>query len=166
MNHSDITHIGRPKVKIRRAEPRDLDAICACEKACFEDPWSVAMLYQEICENPSSVYVVLTHRGRVVGYCGMYIVLDEAHVTNVCVLPDYRGMGFGHEMMRCLQDTAASLGATAMTLEVATSNRPALRLYKDCGFAIQGVRKKYYRGKEDAYIMWSSSGAGEVAKSS
>lgn len=165
MNHTEMAHIGRPKVKIRQAEPKDLDAICECEQTCFDDPWSVAMLYQEICENPSAVYLVLTHRGRVVGYGGMYIVLDEAHITNVCVLPEYRGMGLAHDLMHALQDIAASLGANAMTLEVAVSNKRAIRLYMSCGFAIQGVRKKYYHGKEDAYIMWTTN-AGEVAKSS
>lgn len=113
------------------------------------------MLYEEVCENRSAVYLVLLVNGRVVGYCGANIVLDESHVMNMCVLPDYRGKGYAKLMMRALQDASKERGADAMTLEVRTSNRAALRLYKDCGFTIQGLRKNYYNGREDAYVMWT-----------
>lgn len=145
-----------PQVTIRRATREDLDQIFACECACFDNPWTLSMLYEEICENPTTIYLVMTAADRVVGYCGAHIVLDEAHITNVCVLPDYRGCGLAKRMMRALQEEARMHGASAMTLEVGVTNKAAQRLYRECGFSVQGIRRKYYNGREDAYIMWTS----------
>lgn len=148
-----------PHITIRLATRDDLAGIYACEQACFDDPWSFPMLYEDICENRTTVYLVLAagKKGdRVIGYCGAHIVLDEAHITNVCVLPKYRGRGLAKEMMRALQDEVRSRGADAMTLEVGVTNKIAQRLYRECGFSVQGIRRKYYRGREDAYVMWTS----------
>lgn len=143
------------QVTIRRAEREDLDAIYACEQACFDDPWSYPMLYEDICENRGAIYLVVLCDHKVVGYCGTHIVLDESHITNICVLPEYRGRGLAKRMMHALQDMSERRGALAMTLEVRVSNRVALHLYRKCGFTVQGIRKKYYRGREDAYVMWN-----------
>lgn len=147
--------MGKHQIRIREADSIDLQQINECESACFEDPWSFDMLYEEICETPGTIYLVATDGWRVVGYCGMRIVLDEAHITNMCVRPEYRGRGVGRRLLQGLKEEARHKGAHAMTLEVRVSNKAALKLYKDCGFTIEGVRKKYYQNKEDAYIMWT-----------
>ncbi len=142
-------------IKIRRAECGDLDQIHTLENICFEVPWSFEMLYEDICTNRGTVYYVVEEEGKVVGYGGMWIILDEAHITNVCILPEKRRLGYATLLMKKLCDKAESLGADNMTLEVRVSNHDALHLYKKCGFAIHGLRKKYYsNNNEDAYIMW------------
>ena len=97
----------------------------------------------------------LEEQGKLIGYGGMWIILDEAHITNVCVLPEKRRQGYATKLMDELAGIASGLGADNMTLEVRVSNEEALKLYEKCGFHIQGVRKKYYSNNgEDAYIMW------------
>jgi len=85
----------------------------------------------------------------------MWLILDEAHVTNVAVDPDFRGHGFGEQMMRGLMAHALAHGARRMTLEVRRSNVVAQHLYRKLGFVQLGVRKGYYTDThEDAFIMW------------
>lgn len=143
------------KISIRRAGLGDLEKVYECETTCFESPWSFAMLYEDIIENPNTVYFVVERGGEIIGYGGMWIVLDEAHITNVCILPAYREKGYAKQLMAVLADASRERGASGMSLEVRVSNKPALKLYKRCGFSIQGLRKKYYHNKEDAYVMWT-----------
>ncbi len=143
------------RISIRRAALVDLEKIFECETASFEDPWTYAMLYDDIIENSNTVYMVVELHGEIIGYGGMWVVLDEAHITNVCILPGYRKMGYARALMKELIRESKAQGAKSMTLEVRVSNKPALRLDKQCGFTIQGLRKRYYRNKEDAYVMWT-----------
>lgn len=142
-------------VTIRQAQITDLDKIYECETICFESPWSFSMLYEDIVVNTNTVYMVIEKDEQIIGYGGMWIIVDEAHITNVCVRPEFRGNGYAKQLMRSLAQKSHLYGAEAMTLEVRVSNRAALKLYKHCGFSIQGLRKKYYSNKEDAYIMWA-----------
>ncbi len=143
------------KIAIRRAEFSDLENIFDCEQTCFEHPWTYAMLYEDIVENGNTVYMVMELNGRTIGYGGMWIVMDEAHITNVCVMPEHRGKGYARLLMKRLAEVSRQYGARSMTLEVRVSNKSALRLYKKCGFTIQGLRKRYYQNREDAYVMWT-----------
>lgn len=140
---------------IRGAELSDLEKIHECEAASFTEPWSYAMLYDDIIENSNTVYMVVVRNGEIIGYGGMWVVLDEAHITNVCIKPEYRKMGYAKVLMKELIKVSKQHGTTSMTLEVRVSNKPALRLYKQFGFTIQGLRKRYYRNNEDAYVMWT-----------
>lgn len=146
---------------IRRAEIGDLEQIHYCENTSFELPWSYAMLYDDIIENENTVYLVVEFDGKIIGYGGMWIIFDEAHITNVCILPEYRGNGYAYSLMTALIGTAKEHGADAMSLEVRVSNKAALKLYKKCGFTIHGIRKRYYSNNgEDAYVMWTERGPG------
>ena len=91
----------------------DVDAVCAIEEATFARPWSCAR------------YVVLRRGGETVGYAGMWLVIDEAHVTNVAIRKDLRGQGLGEKLMRALIQLAADSGMIWMTLEVRRSNAAA-----------------------------------------
>lgn len=142
-------------ITIRRAEYLDLEKIFECETACFEQAWTYAMLYDDIIENQNTVYLVVERNGEIIGYGGMWIVMDEAHITNVCIKPQFRGQGYAWALMKELSKASKQNGAKSMTLEVRVSNKAALRLYKKCGFTIQGLRKKYYQNSEDAYVMWT-----------
>ena len=93
--------------------------------------------------------------GQVAGYAGVWLVLCEAHVSNVAVHPDWRGRGIGRALMLALMRTAyQERAATEMTLEVRPSNATALALYQSMGFETFGRRKRYYPDGEDALILW------------
>lgn len=92
------------------------------------------------------------------GFAGMWVMLDEAHITTIGVDPDYQGRGLGEFLFVALLDEAMQRQATWVTLEVRVSNEPAQSLYRKYGFTIQGRRPRYYSdNNEDAYIMWSES---------
>ncbi|HLI50252.1 MAG TPA: ribosomal protein S18-alanine N-acetyltransferase [Thermomicrobiaceae bacterium] len=94
----------------------------------------------------------------IVGFSGMWILYDEAHVTTIGVLPEFRGLGLGELLLSHLFGEARRRRAEWLTLEVRVSNSPAQSLYEKYGFTRQGLRRRYYSDNgEDAYIMWSSS---------
>lgn len=97
-------------------------------------------------------------REPILGFGGMWILYDEAHVTTIGVDPSERGRGLGEWLLLALVEEAIRRGATWLTLEVRVSNEPALSLYRKYGFAVQGTRKRYYSdNNEDAHVMWSRS---------
>ncbi len=143
-------------ISFRYAQNEDLEKIHFCEITCFENPWSCAMLYDDIVDNSNTIYIVVVQNGEIIGYGGMWIIFDEAHITNVCILPEFRGNGHAYKLMRELMKLARQNGADSMSLEVRVSNKNAIKLYKKCGFSIHGIRKRYYSNNgEDAYVMWT-----------
>ena len=131
----------------------DVDAVCAIEAATFARPWSRASIENEL-TNSCARYVVLRRGGETVGYAGMWLVIDEAHVTNVAIRKDLRGQGLGEKLMRALIQLAADSGMIWMTLEVRRSNAAAQGLYRKLGFVDVGWRKRYYEDNgEDALLM-------------
>lgn len=142
-------------LNIRAMELADIDAVLAVEEASFITPWSRSAFVAEIEDNDLACYLVVEAEGQVVGYAGMWVILDEAHVTNVALLPAFRGRSLGARLMDALCLLAKALGAVRMTLEVRPSNQAAQRLYGKLGFVAKGVRPGYYTDtKEDAVIMW------------
>lgn len=134
---------------------KHLKQVVAIEKVSFPTPWSYEAFYSEIKENSFAHYFTALLNGIVVGYAGMWIILDEAHVTNVAVHPDCRRQRVGRCLMDELMRQALLRGADRITLEVRPSNTAALKLYEDLGFEPAGVRKGYYTDtREDAIIMW------------
>lgn len=94
----------------------------------------------------------------IIGFAGMWILLDEAHITTIGVAPEYRGRGLGEMLLLDLFEEAMRRGAEWVTLEVRVSNDTAQALYSKYGFTRQGIRRRYYSDNgEDAYIMWSPS---------
>ncbi|MBT9259214.1 MAG: ribosomal protein S18-alanine N-acetyltransferase [Clostridiales bacterium] len=133
----------------------DLPEVLAIERASYPTPWSERAFRSELMHNSYGHYLVALYEGKVVGYAGMWIVLDEAHITNIAVHPDYRGRGFGHLILSEMEKRAVEQGCTRMTLEVRPSNHVARRLYQRHGFVARGIRKGYYSDtQEDAIIMW------------
>jgi ribosomal-protein-alanine N-acetyltransferase len=96
--------------------------------------------------------------GRILGYAGMWLMVDEAHITTIAMRSSWRGRGLGELLLATLVDQAFDLGAHRVTLEVRVSNEPAQSLYRKYGFRQEGVRPRYYSdNNEDAYIMSTSS---------
>lgn len=134
-----------------------LDGVLAIERSSFPTPWSRASFLNELYTNNYAFYYVCLWENKVVGYAGMWIILDEAHITNIAVHPDFRRCGIGELLLDTLIKEAVKLGAERMTLEVRISNIPAQRLYEKKGFVRSGIRKGYYTdNREDAIIMWKT----------
>lgn len=132
----------------------DVDAVQEIEEGCFSIPWTRAAFEREITENACARYLVLEEEGRVVAYAGMWLIIDEAHITNIAVHMECRRMGYGEAITAALMRLASSLGMVWMTLEVRRSNTAAQALYRKLGFMDVGFRKRYYDdNREDALIM-------------
>ncbi|MED1863857.1 ribosomal protein S18-alanine N-acetyltransferase [Fictibacillus nanhaiensis] len=139
----------------RLAKVSDIDDILGIEQASFAVPWSREAFYREIVENQFAQYLVIEDSFQPVGYCGIWLVMDEAHVTNIAILPSYRGRKLGEMLMREAIKLAKMHGAVSMTLEARVSNHVAQNLYKKLGFEAGGIRKNYYSDNgEDALVMW------------
>lgn len=144
-----------PGVVVDMMTVADLDAVQEIERRSFPTPWSRQAFLTELGANQYACYLVARQDGRVVAYAGMWVIFDEAHVTNVAVHPGWRGQGLGKHLMQCLMAAAAARGAVRMTLEVRRSNLVAQALYAGLGFAVHGIRPGYYTDvPEDAVIMW------------
>jgi len=143
------------RVYIDQMTLADLDGVMAVEEISYLTPWSRRAFVSELTENIHAHYIVARLGREVVGYAGMWVILDEAHVTNIAVHPDWRRRGLGERLLRELISRARARGATRVTLEVRKSNMVAQRLYTRLGFVPRGIRKGYYSDTgEDAIIMW------------
>ncbi len=141
---------------LRFMQEQDIAQVYELEKLCFTLPWSQESFYTELTQNLFARYLVIEMDNRIISYGGMWIIVDEAHVTNVAVHPDYRGHKLGELMMRQLMELARGLHAVRMTLEVRPSNAVARALYQKLGFVDTAVRPGYYSdNNEDAIIMWA-----------
>lgn len=142
-------------VTFRAATEKDIDQIVHIERKSFTVPWPKEAFYQDILTNRYALYLLMEEKDVVIGYCGVWIVLDEAHITNIAVLPEYRGKKLGERLLKKMMEIAREAGAETMTLEVRVSNIPARSLYKKLGFQEGGIRKNYYTdNQEDALVMW------------
>ena len=135
----------------------DIPEVFDIEKLSFSTPWSRETLTYEVEKNLFAKYVVAKIDDIVVGYGGMWMIIDEAHITNIAVHPEYRGIHVGDEILKALIDKSQDIGVYAMTLEVRKTNIVAQNLYRKYGFEFAGVRSKYYAdNNEDAIIMWKN----------
>jgi ribosomal-protein-alanine N-acetyltransferase len=144
------------EIRIDRAKKRDIPRILQIERQSFPTPWSEWVFKQEL-ENKHSHFLVAKlkeKRKEIVGYLVMWIVLDEAHISNIAVAPEHRRKGIGEMLMRYALEMAKSRGVFKVTLEVRETNLPAQNLYRKLGFRLLGVRKEYYTDTgEDALLM-------------
>lgn len=151
-----------PEYRTAEMDVRHIPAILEIERRSFPTPWSERAFVSELTQNAYAHYIVALGGERVVGYAGMWLVLDEAHVTNIAVHPDHRGRHVGELLLVELQRRASEQGCTRMTLEVRPSNAVAQHLYRKHGFAPKGLRPGYYTDThEDAIIMWKDDLGGD-----
>lgn len=140
---------------IRKACEEDIDSIMEIEVESFTSPWSREAFLKEINENKLAYYLIAKIGREIVGYAGMWLILDEAHITNIGVKNKYRGLGAGNSLLEGLVQVCKIKEIEAMTLEVRKSNDIAKNLYKKFGFLEYGIRPRYYEDTgEDAIIMW------------
>jgi ribosomal-protein-alanine N-acetyltransferase len=148
--------VARPPVRLVVAEmtAEDIPAVHAIETASFPTPWPPYAFRQELETNRMARYIVVRGGDRVIAYAGIWLMVDEAHVTTFAVLPAYRRRGIGGLLLAQLMKLSADLGAVVCTLEVRLSNAAARKLYAEFGFKPVGLRPRYYSDDgEDALIM-------------
>ena len=138
-----------------------LDEIAELERICFSVPWSRKMLAEELDNACSAFLAAVDETGRVVGYAGLMVVLDEGYITNVAVHPDFRRRGIAQKLLDVFENFARGNKLAFLTLEVRESNYGAIALYGSRGYRGVGRRKNYYEHpKEDAVIMTREFGDG------
>lgn len=141
-------------IELEMLSKKHLNSIIRIENENFAMPWGRASLEKEI-KNKMSIYVVALEDKNVVGYGGMWHVVNEGHITNIVVDKDYRNKGIATMIINRLMEIGRQKEMIGLTLEVRMSNVPAKSLYNKLGFKIEGIRKEYYDdNKEDAIIMW------------
>jgi len=138
---------------IINADMRHLDDLEKLEKQCFSMPWTKQMLIGELPDGTHE-FIVAEANGKVIGYIGMQFVLDEGYISNVAVSPAHRREGIARALINELMARAEALKLSFVTLEVRSSNTPAISLYSSFGFVPVGERKNYYQfPKENAILM-------------
>lgn len=124
------------------------------ERICFSDPWSERMLREHLDNLCASGLAAVDENGRLLGYAGLLVVLDEGYITNVAVRPECRRQGIAHALLDVFRRFGEGNQLAFLTLEVRDSNQAARALYHKLGFDEVGIRKNYYdHPKEDAVIM-------------
>ena len=132
----------------------DIPAVHEIERLSFSTPWPQHAFREELTGNRMARYIVARAGEVVAGYAGLWVVVDEGHITTFGVHPDFRRQGIGKRMLVHLADLTTTLGGRRLTLEVRPSNEPAKALYAQFGFAPAGVRHGYYTDDgEDAIVM-------------
>ncbi len=140
---------------VRAMKKADVKSVYEIEVLSFRTPWSFRSLMGEL-KNRVAHYTVLEQDGEIIGYCGMWVLFEEAHITNIAIHPSFRGHGYGKQLLHASMRVAASFGAEMMTLEVREHNTVAQRMYDEMDFLQQGRRKRYYTDTgEDALLLWN-----------
>jgi len=142
------------QLQYRRLTHADLDAVHALELQCFTAPWSREAFVSEFNAPHRAIYYGALFNNTLLAYGGYWLVLDEAHITNIAVHRQARRQGIGLGLMRILEADAAQRQVALLTLEVRRSNLAAQSLYGGLGYKQVGIRKRYYPDNaEDALIF-------------
>lgn len=144
-------------IRFERADAGHIRQIFNIETDAFALPWSFASIKKDVLENELSLYIVGLVEDKVISYAGFWRVLDEAYIMNIAVVHHYRNKGIGGAMLNELLNIAKNKGVKSISLEVRENNSPAIRMYKNAGFNIKGMRKGYYTDTgENALLMVKS----------
>lgn len=132
----------------------DLQQVLTIEELSYAFPWTLGIFKD--CLRVGYCCWVITLDERVIGYGVMSVAVDECHILNVCIHPDWQGQGLGGKMISRLLNLGRQHGAESAFLEVRVSNAKAFQLYQRFGFVEVGRRKGYYpatQGREDARVL-------------
>ena len=138
---------------IRPMVTGDIGTVVQLENKIYPQPWSERAFEDELAQD-NRHYLVVEGDDGLVGYAGMFVIENDAHITTVAVIDELQGMGLGTRLILQLVDAARQGGASSLTLEVRLTNYRARDIYRRFGFVPAGVRKDYYRD-DDALIMWA-----------
>ena len=144
-------------VTIRAMRIDDIEYVSRLERRCYTLPWSSSAYVTEV-GNPNAYYTVaVLSDGTIAGYAGMWVIMDELHMTTIAVDPSVRGLKIGERLLLDVIEEGITRGAERATLEVRERNTVAHNLYVKYGFEDVAVRKNYYSDNgENAIIMWAN----------
>ncbi len=141
----------------------DIQPVMRIEAQSFSTTWPSNAFYNELRDNALAHYFVGRAGGRIVAYGGIWVILEDSHVTTIAVASEERGRGYGEAVLLHLLDDAVARGAAWMTLEVRESNAVAQTLYRKYGFTTVSTRKGYYSdNNESALVMWAGNLRSEI----
>lgn len=138
-------------MEIKEMTLRDLDEI-SNNLNNFDDFWTVGIFKEEL-NNPNCHYIIAIDNNEIVGFAGISCVVGEATINNIAVRSDKRNCKIGSLLLENLITISRNLHSSFLTLEVNVNNTPAIKLYEKFGFKNLGIRKNYYNGDTNAYIM-------------
>lgn len=143
-------------ITIQPMKKEDISMVVTLEENTFSTPWSYEALEESFLKD-NYYFLVAKQENIVVGYVGMYVVLQEGDITNIAVAKEVQGQGIGTKLLKELLEVAKKHGIETINLEVRVSNESAISLYKKHGFEIIGRRKNFYtKPEEDGYLMQNS----------
>jgi ribosomal-protein-alanine N-acetyltransferase len=141
----------------------DVREVMRIEQQSFTTTWPANAFYQELRDNKLAHYYVGKLGDAIVAYGGIWVMLEDSHITTIAVTPEHRGRRYGEIMLVRLLDEAIARGASWMTLEVRESNTVAQGLYKKYGFTSVSTRRGYYSdNNENALVMWAGNLKSEI----
>jgi len=142
-------------MNIRLMAEEDVDSVVKIEQQLFSKPWTKQDFINSMSDMHNIYVVAENEKQEIIGYCGIWGVLDEGQITNVAVRNEDQGKGIGFEMLTELLRIGENEGLHQYTLEVRVSNARAIALYEKLGFEKEGIRKNFYeKPREDGIIMW------------
>jgi ribosomal-protein-alanine N-acetyltransferase len=148
--------VAEADLRITPMRRRHLRGVLRIEQEVYPRPWSYGLYLGELALRGPRVYVVARAGHRVVGYGGLMLVGEDAHITTLAVDPELHGQRLGTRILLVLADLARDNAVDHLTLEVRMGNEPGKALYRRFGFAPAGIRKNYYAEVgEDALVMWA-----------
>jgi ribosomal-protein-alanine N-acetyltransferase len=143
------------ELTIRPMKMRDVEQVVEVEKATFSTPWTKDIFDRELAENDHAYYFVMLLDEKIIGYVGVWVVLDDAQITNIAVLPEFRGKKLGEKLFRYTMQKLIMMDVSRLSLEVRESNIVAQKMYRKFGLVPGGIRKNYYvDNQEDGIVMW------------
>ncbi|MBV8153242.1 MAG: ribosomal protein S18-alanine N-acetyltransferase [Candidatus Eremiobacteraeota bacterium] len=141
----------------------DIPAVLGIETLSFTTTWPANAFSNELSANKLAHYYVGRVDEKIVAYGGIWVILEDSHITTIAVQPEFRGRGLGEQMLIHLLDEAMTRGASWITLEVRETNDVAQRLYRKYGFTNVSVRRAYYSdNNENAVVMWAGNLRGQL----
>lgn len=141
------------KIEIFPMEVKDIEDVLEIERQSFPNPWSYYAFYSEITSNVNAYYITAKYDKKIIGYAGIWIIIDEGHISNIAVHPNYRRQGIGGILLTHLIEYSKQKGVKLITLDVREKNLPAQQLYKKYGFEVISIRKNYYSDTGESSIV-------------
>ena len=146
---------------IRRMILADIDQVVEIDRASFSLPWPPRSFQYELTDNAASRSWVAEFEGRIVGMIVIWMIVDEAHIATIAVLPDYRRQGIGEKLLLHALARARNEGAHKAFLEVRAGNAAAQDMYRKYGFLVDGRRPRYYKDNNEDAVLMSLNGLPE-----
>jgi [ribosomal protein S18]-alanine N-acetyltransferase len=145
------------EIEIAPMRRRHLRSVLRIEAEVYPRPWSFSLFLSELALRTSRVYVVARCGDEIVGYAGLMLALEDAHVTTIAVDPEWHRRHVATRLLLHLAHAAQKRGSKNLTLEVRVGNSAAQNMYRRFGFRPAGIRKNYYsETNEDALVMWAN----------